>query len=191
MRRMVPVAKPIEASDARGEVLRFGSFALYRNERLLLDGTDPVQIGSRALEILIALVNRAGHVVSKEDLIAQVWPQTFVEETNLRVHIAALRRALGDGQTPNRYILNVVGRGYSFVSPVKVDVESGAQRPSVAAPPPRRHFPLPLSPVLGRDEDMAKLVSLLKTRRLMATVGTLQSLSPLARAPRLRVAHNS
>ena len=171
MRRMAPVSKPIEASDARGEVLRFGSFALYRNERLLLDGTEPMPIGSRALEILIALVDRAGQVVSKEELIAQVWPQTIVEETNLRVHIAALRRALGDGQTPNRYILNVVGRGYSFVSPVKVDVESGAQRPSVVALLPRRHFPLPLSAVLGRDEDVVKLVSLLKTRRLITILG--------------------
>jgi len=168
---MLPVARPIEASDAQGDVLRFGSFALYRNERLLLDGTEPVQIGSRALEILIALVKRAGHVVSKEELIAQVWPQTIVEETNLRVHIAALRRALRDGQTPNRYILNVVGRGYSFVSPVTVDVESGAQRESVVAPPSRRHFPLPLSPVLGRDEDVAKLVSLSKTRRLITILG--------------------
>src|SRR5471032_2578441 len=171
MRRMLPVARPIEASDAQGDVLRFGSFALYRNERLLLDGTEPVQIGSRALEILIALVNRAGHVVSKEDLIAQVWPQTFVEETNLRVHIAALRRALGDGQTPNRHILNVVGRGYSFVSPVTVDVESAAPRKSAVVAPPSRHFPLPLTPVLGREEDVAELIALLNTRRLITIVG--------------------
>src|SRR5450631_2893765 len=107
MRRMLPVARPIEASDARGEVLRFGSFALYRNERLLLDGTEPVQIGSRALEILIALVNRAGHVVSKEELISQVWPQTFVEETNLRVHIAALR--LSDAFSEGAYFIDLAG----------------------------------------------------------------------------------
>jgi predicted ATPase/DNA-binding winged helix-turn-helix (wHTH) protein len=171
MKRMLPLAAKVEANVAQGEVLRFGTYALYRNQRLLLDGNEPVPIGSRALEILIALVDRAGHVVSKEELIAHAWPQTIVEETNLRVHIAALRRALGDGQTPNRYILNVVGRGYSFVSPVTVDVESGVPRQSAVVAPPSRHFPLPLNPVLGREEDIAKLTALLKTRRLITIVG--------------------
>jgi predicted ATPase/DNA-binding winged helix-turn-helix (wHTH) protein len=171
MKRMLPLAAQIQASDAQGEVLRFGPFSLYRNQRLLLDGDAAVQLGSRALEILITLVDRAGHLVSKEELIAHAWPQTIVEETNLRVHIAALRRALGDGQTPNRYILNVVGRGYSFVSPVTVDVESAAPRKSAAVAPPSRHFPLPLSPVLGREEDVAKLTALVQTRRLITIIG--------------------
>src|ERR1700723_1878903 len=171
MKRMLPLAARIQASDAQGDVMRFGSFALYRDQRLLLAGNEAVQIGSRALEILIALVDRAGHVVSKEELIAHAWPQTIVEETNLRVHIAALRRALGDGQTPNRYILNVVGRGYSFVSPVTVDIESGVPRQSAVVAPLSRHFPLPMNRVLGRDEDIAKLTLLLQTRRLITIVG--------------------
>ena len=172
MKRTLPLATQIQASPAKGDVLRFGSFQLHRNQRLLLDGNQPVAIGSRALEILIALVDRAGQVVTKEELIAHAWPQTIVEETNLRVHIAALRRVLGDdGQTANRYILNVVGRGYSFVSPVTVHVDAAIRGPAFVLPAPSRQFPLPLSQVIGREEDVAKITALVRARRLITILG--------------------
>ena len=66
--------------------------------------------GSRAFDILAALVERAGQVVGKEELIARAWPQTFVEEANLKIQVSALRRALGDGQGGHRYIVTVPGR---------------------------------------------------------------------------------
>jgi DNA-binding winged helix-turn-helix (wHTH) protein len=97
---------------------RFGSFALSPRRRLLLDRGQPVRIGSRALELLIVLTERAGELVTKEELTARLWPATTVVEANLTVQTAALRRALRDGRDGNRYIVNEPGRGYRFVAPV-------------------------------------------------------------------------
>lgn len=80
----------------------FGPFLLLPAKQLLMESGEPVQLGSRALEILTALVERAGDLVSKEELIERVWPDTVVEESNLKVHIAALRRVLGDGRDGHR-----------------------------------------------------------------------------------------
>src|SRR6516225_3644504 len=96
----------------------FGSFRLIRDQRLLLKGEKPVRLGGRALEILAALLERPGVVVTREELFARVWPKQFVEEGNLKFQVAALRKALGDGQGGNRFIANIPGRGYSFVGPV-------------------------------------------------------------------------
>jgi DNA-binding winged helix-turn-helix (wHTH) protein len=96
----------------------FGPFHLIPVQRLLLKGKKPLRLGSRALEILIALVERHGELVTKEELMARVWPNVFVESSNLSVHIAALRRVLGDRLNGNRYLVNMPGRGYRFVAPV-------------------------------------------------------------------------
>ncbi|OKO85104.1 hypothetical protein AC630_07040 [Bradyrhizobium sp. AS23.2] len=86
---------------------------------LLLEGDKPVPLGSRALELLIALLERRGELVSKQDLMARVWPKVFVEPANLTVHMSALRRALRDGQDGRRFIVNIPGRGYRFVASVE------------------------------------------------------------------------
>lgn len=78
-----------------------------------------MNIGSRALDILIALITRPGELVTKRELMSIVWPDTVVVQANLTVNIVALRRALRDGQNGNRYIPNIPGRGYSFVAPVE------------------------------------------------------------------------
>jgi DNA-binding winged helix-turn-helix (wHTH) protein len=96
----------------------FGPFCLFSAERQLKKGDEPLQLGGRALDTLIALVERAGEVVTQRELISRVWPDVTVEEANLRVHIANLRKALGDGYEGARYIVTVPGRGYSFVAPV-------------------------------------------------------------------------
>jgi DNA-binding winged helix-turn-helix (wHTH) protein len=101
-----------------GSTISFGPFRLLAAQRLLLEGDKPVRLGSRAFDILAALVERASEVVTKEDLIARAWPQTFVEEANLKIQVSALRRALGDGQDGHRYVVTVPGRGYNFVAPV-------------------------------------------------------------------------
>jgi DNA-binding winged helix-turn-helix (wHTH) protein len=98
----------------------FGSFRLVPAQRLLLEGHAPLRVGSRALDILIALVGRPGELVTKEELMDRVWPNTFVDPANLTVHIAALRRVLGDGRGGNRFLINIPGRGYQFVTPIKV-----------------------------------------------------------------------
>jgi DNA-binding winged helix-turn-helix (wHTH) protein len=105
-------------SDPSQPEISFGPFRLLRARRLLLKGNEPVGVTGRAFDLLVALVERPGEVVTKSELIAKVWPQTFVDESNLKVRIAALRRALADGQAGDRYISTIFGRGYCFVAPV-------------------------------------------------------------------------
>jgi DNA-binding winged helix-turn-helix (wHTH) protein len=104
----------------------FGPFRLVPGQRILLGGATPVTLGGRACEILIALVERSGALVTREELLAGVWPNIFVEEGNLKVHVAPLRKALGDGRDGNRYIASIPGRGYSFVAPV-----TSSSRPTI------------------------------------------------------------
>jgi DNA-binding winged helix-turn-helix (wHTH) protein len=99
--------------------LSFGPFRLLPTQFLLMEGDKPVPLGSRALEILIVLLERRGELVSKQDLTARVWPNVFVDPSNLTVHVSALRRALRDGQGGNRFIINIKGRGYRFVASVE------------------------------------------------------------------------
>ena len=105
------------------EAMSFGPFRLFPAQRLLLHGDYAVPLGSRALDILIALVERSGELLGRNELMARVWPNTFVGAANLTVHVAALRRALGDGRDGNRFIVNIPGRGYQFVAPVRMGAE--------------------------------------------------------------------
>src|SRR5712671_6551272 len=98
-----------------GDAISFGPFRLLPAQRLLLEGDNPVRLGSRAFDILAALLERPGEVIEKKDLMARAWPQTFVEDANLKIQVSALRRALGDGQGGQRYVVTVPGRGYNFV----------------------------------------------------------------------------
>jgi DNA-binding winged helix-turn-helix (wHTH) protein len=100
--------------------MSFGMFRLLPTQFLLLEGDKPVPVGSRALEILMVLLERPGELVSKQELMARVWPNIFVEPANLTVHISGLRRMLRDGRDGNRFIVNIPGRGYRFVAPVEV-----------------------------------------------------------------------
>jgi DNA-binding winged helix-turn-helix (wHTH) protein len=96
----------------------FGPFKLSVAERLLKRDEEALPIGGRALDLLAVLVERAGEVISHKELIARAWPDVTVEEANLRVHIASLRKVLRDGLDGARYISNVAGRGYCFVATV-------------------------------------------------------------------------
>jgi len=101
-----------------GPEIAFGRFRLLPTQRLLLAGDSPVSLGSRALDLLLVLVERPGALLSKQELMVKVWPGIFVDEGNLKVQISMLRRALGDGEAGNRYIATIAGRGYCFVMPV-------------------------------------------------------------------------
>ena len=81
-----------------GDVLSFGPFSLFPAERLLKKADKPIALGGRALDILIALVERAGEVVTYKELTSAVWPDVVVEKGNLRFQMATLRKALGDGR---------------------------------------------------------------------------------------------
>src|SRR5271168_5624113 len=121
----------VDPPAAAGErTISFGPFHLLPAQRLLLEGDKQVRLGSRALDILIALVEHSGEVVGKDELMARVWPNTFVDEGNLKFHVSALRRTLGGG---NRYLVNVPGRGYSFAAPVTRTAEARPAAPQAAA----------------------------------------------------------
>jgi predicted ATPase/DNA-binding winged helix-turn-helix (wHTH) protein len=152
--------------------LSFGPFQLIPGQRLLLQDRKPMKLGSRAMDVLIALVDRAGDTVDKPELMAVVWPRTVVEEGALRVHVAALRKLLGDGQAGARYIVNVPGRGYSFIAPlVRTQLQqAAAKRPSTKQQ--AKHLPANLTRVVGRSDTVAMLASQLPMRRLVTLVGT-------------------
>jgi predicted ATPase/DNA-binding winged helix-turn-helix (wHTH) protein len=141
----------------------FGPFQLCPERGSLLEGSRPVHLGTRALEILIALVERAGEVISNQELIARVWPETFVEDNNLRVHLGLLRKALRDGQDQVRYILNVPGRGYRFAAPV-VCLRTIAGKG-------RSNLPALLTRLVGRTEAVQEVVKELRGCRFVTLVG--------------------
>src|SRR5260370_32376796 len=125
----------------------FGSFRLLPSRRLLLDGETPVRLGSRALEILIALVERPGELVSKEELIARVWPRTHVAEGNLKFQVAALRRALGDGRDGRRYLETSPGQGYRVVAAGTGANEVALPEPAPAATIAKANLPGRVTPL--------------------------------------------
>lgn len=100
------------------EVFMFGGFTLAPKERLLLWGQQSITLTPKAFDLLVALVRRSGHLVTKDDLFREVWPSTIVEEVNLTVHISNLRKALDQKGNGGAMIETVATRGYRFVAPV-------------------------------------------------------------------------
>ena len=150
---------------------RSAPFRLVPTQRLLLEDDNPVRVGSRALDILTALVERPGELVGKDELMARVWRGTVVEEGNLKFQVGALRRALGDGRGGRRYIATSAGQGYRFVAPVSV-----AQAPAAAALPaaPTRqlhNLPQQLTRLIGRADAASRIVARLQRHRLLSIVG--------------------
>ena len=154
-----------------GRAISFGTFRLIPAQRLLLDGNRPVRLGSRAFEILVALVERAGEVVAKEELLARVWPRTFVDESNLKIQVSTLRRALGDGQGGQRYVLTIPGKGYNFAAPVDLEALSTDQPPPAMSEVGPHNLPLALTRMIGREDAVGALVARLSRERLVTIVG--------------------
>src|SRR5690349_16606186 len=132
-----------------GRELAFGPFRLSPARRELLKDGVPVPLGSRAFDLLAALVQRQGNVVGKDELLAEVWPGTVVEENNLQVQISALRKALGEGPEGSRYLLTVPGRGYRFVGPVARAAGLASSSPLPDPSPPVAPLPLPEKPSIA------------------------------------------
>src|SRR6266404_3710084 len=149
-----------------GQAISFGPFRLLTEQRLLLEGEKPVRLGSRAFDILAALVERAGEVVGKDELKSRTWPRTFVEDANLKIQVSALRRALGDGQGGRRYIATIPGRGYNFVAPVSPEEPSRAPPVPTTAQAGLHNLPLAVTRMIGREDAVATLVSRLSRERL-------------------------
>jgi len=156
-------------------IFAFGPFRLSRARKLLMEGDDRVRIGSRAFDLLLALVERAGEVVTKEALTAVIWPSTVVEDSSLRVHMAALRKALRDGQGGARYLINAPGRGYSFVAPVRMLAEGDSKSESESGPADtesiRSHLPTRLTRIIGRELVKSRVLRNLAQSRLVTLVG--------------------
>jgi predicted ATPase/DNA-binding winged helix-turn-helix (wHTH) protein len=150
----------------------FGPFRLFMAERLLEKAGEPLELGNRALDILIILVERAGEVVTRKELISRVWPDVIVEEANLRVHVSGLRKALGDGHDGARYITNVIGRGYCFVAPVtRSALQRSGLQPRPLVSDRLRQLPARLTRMVGRDDIVRELTAELMTRRFVTIVG--------------------
>jgi len=148
----------------------FGPFQLLTRAKLLFEVGRPVRLRGRAMQILLELVGRAGQTVSKRELIARVWAGRLVEESNLRVHITALRRVLGDGCNGARYIVNDSGRGYSFVAPVRPI--SGADAPAPSDIQKSSLLPPLRSRIVGRDESIRAIADQVLRRRLVTIAGS-------------------
>jgi predicted ATPase/DNA-binding winged helix-turn-helix (wHTH) protein len=148
----------------------FGPFTLIPERQLLLEGDAPVRIGNRALDILVALVERPGEVVTKQELLARGWPTTVVEEQNLKVNMAALRRVLGDGPE-SHYIATVTGRGYRFVAPVRTFGWAGALLGTDRDVRRSHNLPNGTTRVVGRADTIEAIQRELAGSRLISIVG--------------------
>src|SRR3984893_16793816 len=159
-----------QVGSPRAIRLRFGPFELNVAERSLKKGHQLVPLGGRAYDILIALLENAGETVGKAELIARAWPDVTVDEGSLRVHLSALRKALGDGQFGNKYIASIQGHGYSFIAPVArfpADHDSGNASAGMSNLPPA------LGRMVGRDDVVLEIHGLLRTgQRLITILGT-------------------
>src|SRR5882757_7932309 len=147
--------------------LRFGPYELNVAERSLRKANQVIPLGGRAYDILIALLENAGEVVGKAELIARAWPDVTVEEGSLRVHLSALRKALGDGQFGNKYIASIQGHGYSFIAPVtRLPADSDRRNASSGL----SNLPPALGRMIGRDDVVLEIQSLLQTEQRLITI---------------------
>jgi predicted ATPase/DNA-binding winged helix-turn-helix (wHTH) protein len=151
--------------------LSFGPFKLLVNERLLTREGIPVELGARALDILVVLTSTPNEIVSKKDLLARVWPDVIVEEGSLRFHMNGLRKALGDGQGDARYITTLPGRGYCFVAPVSRPRSPPDDAPVAGVNFQHANLPNRQSQVVGRDEDVLRLSAKLSASRFVTIIG--------------------
>jgi predicted ATPase len=159
----------VELDSAVGERLKFGEFELAPVARALWRRGEPVRLGSRALDILIALASRPGQILSKDDLTQLVWRGAFVDETALRVGISAVRKALGNGG--DRYIATVPGRGYCFVHDVETTTAKPAREPPHSKRLSPQRLPAQITRVVGRDDVIATVAVEVTRRRLLSLVG--------------------
>ena len=135
-------------------MVSFGPFTLVLSERRLTRDGAPVELGARALDVLIALVSRPNEVVGKNELLALVWPDVIVEEASLRFHIASLRKALGDGKDGARYITTLAGRGYCFVAPISRSIDGSNESAAIATRIPFANLPSLSHRMVGRADDV-------------------------------------
>jgi predicted ATPase/DNA-binding winged helix-turn-helix (wHTH) protein len=158
---------------AYNDGVSFGPFQLFPTARVLEKDGEPVTLGSRALDLLIVLVEHAGKIVSSKELISRVWRDLVVEPGNLRVHMRALRKVLADDADGDSYIENVIGQGYSFVAPVQRIEAPDTMTAAASAQPALQLRALPPAParMIGRDATVRTIAADLRTDRFVTIVG--------------------
>lgn len=168
------------------DAIHFGPFCLSPSERLLTREGDPVDIGGRSFDLLAALLEQPGRVLSKRDLLKRVWADVVVEDGSLRFHMTGLRKLLGDGKDGARYIATQVGVGYAFVGTVEGEPGPAGSAPHTGSgtglrtprslqpadePPPAPSLPSRLDPLIGRAEDVTTLLKQIDMVPLVSIVG--------------------
>ncbi|MGX1319095.1 putative ATPase/DNA-binding winged helix-turn-helix (wHTH) protein [Bradyrhizobium sp. USDA 377] len=160
-----------EPAAPAATTLSFGPFTVRPHERLVMRDGVALPMGAKSFDTLIALMSRPNEAVSKWDLMAQVWPGMAVEEANLRFHIAALRKVLGDGKDGARYITTLSGRGYCFVAPISQTEIAAKPRPAPRMELPPVKLPNRLQRMVGRDDAVAAISDKLITARFVTIAG--------------------
>src|SRR5689334_7661430 len=145
-------------SEALGAV-EFGRFRLLPHRRELRADGVAVELGSRAFEVLMVLTEARGALVTKDEILSRVWPDTVVEENNLVIQISALRKALGEDRD---FIRTVSGRGYRFVAEISTAVAASETETRVdrGATAPSSNLPAPVSSLVGRETEFEKVSDL-------------------------------
>jgi predicted ATPase/DNA-binding winged helix-turn-helix (wHTH) protein len=153
---------------------QFGRFRLHGRRRELLAGGVAVPIGSRALDVLLVLIEARGELVTKDELMNRVWPNTFVEENTLHFQISAIRKMLGEDRD---FIKTIAGRGYRFVSEITDTISQhdavfahGARALCPVALPPT-NLRAPTSNFIGREVQLRDAADLVRVNRLVTLVG--------------------
>src|SRR5437879_3872444 len=156
-------------------IIEFGHFRIVPHRRELLADGRPIHLGGRTFDVLMALIEGQGAVVSKDALIGRVWPNRIVEESSLRVEISALRNAFGADRD---LIRTISGRGYQFTGEVRTvaaspDTQSvtGTAVPVSAPPRPPTNLPEPFSELIGRDVEFEEILDLAAAHRLVTLTG--------------------
>ena len=168
--RVQGIVRRLDADPGVAGAVAFGPFLLQAAQRRIEKNGSPLQLSARAFDILVALIEQAGTVVSKDDLMTRVWPGVTIDEGSLRVHVAKLRRTLGDGEAGARYLTTVSGQGYCFVAEVS--------RPDRATSSPVRfalaeahNLPARQLQMVGRDQTVDEISGKLTGKRFVTIVG--------------------
>src|SRR5437016_4281169 len=144
--------------------IEFGRFRVVRHRRELLVDGRPVELGGRAFDTLVALIDAHGTVLGKDDLISRVWPDRVVEENNLQAQISSLRKAFG----PDRDLIRTVaGRGYQFTGEIRGTTATAA----AAMLSPATNLPETVSELIGREAELQDAMDLVAKHRLVTLVG--------------------
>jgi DNA-binding winged helix-turn-helix (wHTH) protein len=165
----------MELTSKTPAIVEFGRFRLLpRRRELLVDGR-PIPLGGRSFDMLMALVEGQGAVVSKDALTNRVWPNRILEEKNIHVQISALRNAFG---ADRNLIRTISGRGYQFTGEIRTvvpdpDTQTVARTVVLVPAPPRppTNLPEPVSELIGRHDELGEILGLTAAHRLVTLVG--------------------